>query len=32
MVENMRKKGNPPTLLAGMQIGATTMDSTIKGP
>ena len=32
MVENMGKKGNPPTPLAGMQIGATTMENTVKGP
>ena len=30
MVENLRRKGNPPTLLVGMQIGAATLENTTK--
>ena len=32
MLERMWKKRNPPTLLAGMQIGTISMENIMEGP
>ena len=32
MLERVWRKGNPPTLLVGMQTGAATMQNSMKGP
>ena len=32
MLETVLRKGNPPTLLVGMQIGATTMENSMEVP
>ena len=32
MLAGMRRKGNPPTLLVGMQAGATTLENSMKAP
>ena len=32
MLARMRRKGNPPTLLVGMQAGATTLENNMEVP
>ena len=32
MLAGMQRKGNPPTLLVGMQAGAATLQNSMEGP
>ena len=32
MLERMQRKGNPPTLLVGMQAGAATLENSMEVP
>ena len=32
MLARMRRKGNPPTLLVGMQVGAATLEKSMEFP